>query len=44
MKGKETKKEKRKTKADPATVKVASDYQKGKTSKQEVGTNLFSKK
>lgn len=44
MKGQETKKEKMKAKSDSTTVKVVSDYQKEKKSKNEIGSASLTKK
>lgn len=43
MKGKETKKEKKKVKAETTKVKAQTDYQREKGSKQEKGFNLITK-
>lgn len=44
MKGKETKKEKKKEKNDGQSVKIKSNYQNEKTSKQELAINIKPKK
>lgn len=44
MKGKESKKESKKAKADGATAKVQSDYQKDKTRKTTLEPSVFKSK